>query len=142
MSTADADIAALERMLAELMQSVPPDHPDLALARNNLAIRNLGQVDRAKALYADVRVCEHLEPVRRSLLDGGATITYAGQPWSRNCRTWIYFDVVIDPAGLKERFALPACVVAHSHRGTHDGSEQGIVCETHKDGLMGPHPAA
>jgi hypothetical protein len=29
----------------------------------------------------------------------------------------------------------------HDHRGTHDGSERGIVCTMHNDAIMGPHPA-
>jgi hypothetical protein len=112
--------------------------------RDSLAsrFRTLGQSDRAAALYADVRVCEHLEPVRQYLIEQGAPIVSAGQAWSRNCRLWICFDAVLDPAALRTRFALPACVVAHVHRGTHDGAEQGLVCDAHHDGLMGAHPDA
>jgi hypothetical protein len=126
----------------ETLRAGPANDSEVCRVRDSLAIRfrNLGQRDRAAALYADVRVCEHLEPVRQFLLEQGATIVSAGQAWSRNCRLWIYFDAVLDPQALRTRFALPACIVAHVHRGTHDGAEQGLVCEAHHDGLMGAHP--
>jgi len=142
MTVDDAYIAGLERSLSELSRTRPADDAELSRVRDSLAIcyRNRGQRDRAAALYADVRVCEHLEPVRQYLLQRGATITSAGQAWSRNCHLWIYFDAMLDPEALRQRFALPAFVVAHVHRGTHDGAEQGLVCNAHRDGLMGGHP--
>jgi hypothetical protein len=70
----------------------------------------------------------------------GGIVTYVGQPWSSNCRVWVYFDALLDAEALKRRFALPECVHVHTHRGTHDGSEHGLVCEEHHDGVMGRHP--
>jgi hypothetical protein len=141
---AETRIAELERSLRELLRTRPADDPQLALTRNNLAIqyRNRGDVGQSAALYAEVRVCEHLEPLRQSLLAGGAAITFAGQPWSHNCHTWIYFDSVVDPLALRQRFPLADCVIDHRHRGTHEGSEQGLVCSMHHDALVGPHPDA
>ena len=144
MSVDDAYIAGLERSLGELSAARPPHDAELARVRDSLAIcyRNRGQRDRAAKLYADVRVCEHLEPLRQHLIERGVTVTSAGQAWSSNCRMWIYFDTVLDPAALREQFALPDFVTAHSHRGTHEGSEQGLVCNVHHDALMGRHPDA
>ena len=113
------------------------------LARDNLAIqyRNLGQPDRAAALYAELDVCEHLQAVKDYLLANGGTVYSVGSPWSRNCRRWMYFaNIVIDADALRKRFALPDFIVTHTHLGTHDGHEQGLVCEQHHDALMGPHP--
>jgi hypothetical protein len=142
MSVDDAYIAGLEHSLAERAQARPADDAELSRVRDSLAIcyRNRGQPDRAAALYAGVHVCEHLEPVRQYLLQHGAAIVSAGQAWSSNCHLWIYFDAVLDPESLRSRFALPSFVVAHAHRGTHDGAEQGLVCNAHRDALMGGHP--
>jgi hypothetical protein len=85
-------------------------------------------------------VCEHLRPLLQYLVSQGGKITFAGQPWSHNCRMWVYFDAVLDCESLQQRFALPATVTLHDHRGTHDGAERGLVCEEHHDALMGIHP--
>jgi hypothetical protein len=69
------------------------------------------------------------------------SINSISTPWSSNCRNWVYFrNVVLDPDALKKRLNLPDCVQPHVHRGTHDGAEQGLVCNVHYDGLMGAHP--
>ena len=85
-------------------------------------------------------LCEHLVAVRDYIVAQGGKITYVGTPWSRNCRTWVYFDVVLDVDSLRKRFELPPSIVSHSHLGTHDGHEQGLVCQEHHDAVMGPHP--
>ena len=41
-------------------------------------------------------VCEHLYPLEQALLAAGIAETYRGQPWSRNCREWVYFDADLD----------------------------------------------
>ena len=135
-------LAAAERKLDELLRTRPVDDPQVMLARNQLGVqyRTLYQPQRSTDLFANVPICEHLEPVRTHLIAHGAGITYAGTPWSRNCRTWFYFDRVIDPVELAAQLKLPPCVVAHVHRGTHDGDEQGLVCAEHHDGIIGPHP--
>lgn len=89
---------------------------------------------------AHPRICEHLQPMLDSLLGDGARVVFAGQAWSNNCRVWVYLDRRLDLEALARRFPAPTCVHIHSHRGTHDGSEQGFVCAEHQDGLMGLYP--
>ncbi len=59
--TARASSAALmlEQSLQSLSQRLGPQHEQTRLIRDNLAIqyRNMGQPERAEALYADARVC-------------------------------------------------------------------------------------
>lgn len=83
------------------------------------------------------RICEHLQPMLDYLLRDGAKVVFAGQAWSDNCRVWVYLDRSLDREALARQFPPPPCVHLHSHRGTHDGSEQGFVCAQHQDGLMG-----
>lgn len=63
----------------------------------------------------------------------------SGQPWSQNCHVWVYFDALLDCERLIQGLGLDPCVEIHDHRGTHDGSERGLVCTIHHDGVMGPH---
>lgn len=86
-------------------------------------------------------VCEHVAPVEEALRAAGAAETYRGTPWSRHCREWVYYDCVLDRVSLRARLALAPCVVDHEHRGTHDGSEAGFVCDACHDGVLGRHPA-
>ena len=95
---------------------------------------------RARAEYLRVGVCPHLRPVAELLLQQGRPITFFGQPWTKNCRHWIYFEGVIDVEELKRNLSLEECVAIHRHRGTHDGSEQGFICSLDNDGVMGDHP--
>src|SRR5262249_35811340 len=67
----------------------------------------------------------------------GIRETFRGGAWSNDCREWVSFDCVID--AVRRRFALAACVSEHSHRGTHDGEERGLVCKECHDGVMGHH---
>lgn len=111
--------------------------------RDTLAIhlRNLDRKDEASALFAVSGVCEHLEPVERYVRSLGVRVAWVGSPWSRNCRNWVVFDLaVLDADALRKRFSLPPTVVVHTHRGTHDGNEHGLVCEEHWDALIGAHP--
>lgn len=89
---------------------------------------------------ADTGICDHLRPVVDHCRAAGGVVTFAGQAWSSNCHVWVYFDAVLDAEALRRRFELPACVHLHSHRGTHDGAEHGLVCDEHHDGVMGRHP--
>ncbi len=84
--------------------------------------------------------CIHLQQLERALLDAGVKETSRGQPWSDNCREWVYFDCILDLAALRERFSLADCVRDHDHVGTHDGCERGFCCAECHDGLMGKHP--
>jgi len=86
-------------------------------------------------------VCEHLRPLELALIAAGFRETYRGSPWSRNCREWVYYDCVLTLPELRKRFLLSSCVSDHVHRGTHDGTEAGFVCDEHHDAVMGVHPA-
>ena len=86
-------------------------------------------------------VCEHLKELEQAIIDAGIKITYRGQAWS-NVNEWGYFDCVLDLPECRARFSLPEFVVDHIHRGTHDGTEQGLYCEKCRDGVMGRHPIA
>ena len=86
-------------------------------------------------------ICEHLRVLERELLDRRIPETLRGQPWSDNCRQWVYFACVLDLPALRGRLALDACVADHQQLGTHDGSESGFVCTVHHDAIMGLHPA-
>jgi len=64
--------------------------------------------------------------------------TFRVQAWTQNCREWVYFDCYIDAGAIRRIFRMADCVHDHSHRGTHDGSERGLVCDQcHQDGIMG-----
>jgi hypothetical protein len=82
-------------------------------------------------------ICEHLRPLEQAMTAAGMRETYRGQPWSNNCREWVYFDCYIDTDAVRARFAIPPCVTDHVHRGTHDGRERGLVCSTCNDAIMG-----
>jgi hypothetical protein len=81
--------------------------------------------------------CEHLHQLEKALIAAGVRETFWGGAWSQNCREWVYFDCYIDVTKAREMFALSECVRDHSHRGTHDGSQQGFVCEQCRDGITG-----
>lgn len=85
-------------------------------------------------------VCEHLAALEEALISRGYAVTYRGQTWTRHCREWVYFDCVLSLVDIREIFSFDSCVEDHVHRGTHEGSEQGFVCRTHWDGVMGAHP--
>lgn len=86
-------------------------------------------------------VCEHLRALEAEMLAAGIKELHRGQAWSRNCREWAYFACVLDIAALRARLHFEACVEDHEHRGTHDGSEAGLVCARCHDAIMGAHPA-
>ena len=91
---------------------------------------------------SEKRVCEHLRAVDEYIRGQGVRVAAVCTPWSRNCRNWVvYENVVLDAEGLRVKFELPEFVIVHSHRGTHDGSEHGLVCERCHDALIGLHPA-
>lgn len=85
-------------------------------------------------------ICEHLAPVERWLADQGFEETYRGQAWSDNCREWVYFDTVLDMAGLRQQFGLGDEIEDHANLDTKSGTEQGLVCKVHHDGVIGRLP--
>ena len=84
-------------------------------------------------------VCEHLRALEQEMLSAGMRVTYRGQPWSRNCREWVYFDCLLDRAAIRERMEFAPCVQDHEHLGTHSGTEAGFECVECHDAIMGLH---
>jgi hypothetical protein len=82
-------------------------------------------------------VCEHLALIESALLDSGIAVTFRGQAWSDHCREWVYFDCYLDTHALRKQFVLADCVEDHTHRGTHDGMEHGLVCNRCHDAVLG-----
>lgn len=85
-------------------------------------------------------MCPCLQPLDQLLQARGVKESFRGQAWSMKCREWAYYPVVLDRARVREALSLPATVVDHVHRGTHDGAEAGFVCTLHDDAVMGEHP--
>ena len=136
----DEAIALREDVLAHLITRFPTDDSRVTTVRNGLSVlyQRAGKVAKLQELYQDTGLCEHLQPAEKYVRDSGARVVSVGRPWSDNCRTWVYFDTVLDGNRLIKDLGLDACVQVHDHRGTHDGSEHGIVCTVHHDGIMGP----
>ncbi|MCJ7545609.1 MAG: hypothetical protein MUP30_02100 [Deltaproteobacteria bacterium] len=82
-------------------------------------------------------VCEHLAPLEDELNRANIKETYRGKAWTKNCREWVYFDVVLDTASLAARFRFPPCVRVHENLDPKSGVERGFVCEKCNDGIMG-----
>jgi hypothetical protein len=82
-------------------------------------------------------LCIHLQEVEQAIHAADMQETYRGQPWSSNCREWIYVDCYLDLEKIRQQFQLADCVIDHVHRGTHDGEERGLVCNLCNDGIMG-----
>jgi hypothetical protein len=87
-----------------------------------------------------VAVCEHLIAVEQALAAAGYAETFRGQPWSDNCREWVYFDTVLDLDALRRDHDLAAVVEDHRNRDPKSGTEQGLVCTVHHDGVIGRLP--
>lgn len=86
-------------------------------------------------------VCQHLAALEQEVLARGVREVHRGQVWSQNCREWVYFACCFDLAALRARRQFDPCIQDHEHRGTHDGSEAGLVCTRCHDALMGVHPS-
>lgn len=82
-------------------------------------------------------VCEHLHTLENALLKRGLKPSFRGQAWTRNCREWVYFDVVLDIAAIQGRFALPDCVRVHENLDCKSGTERGFECASCHDAVMG-----
>jgi len=135
-------IALREKILAHLSGRFPSDDPRVMIVRDGLSVlyQRAGDENKLKALYQDTGLCEHLRPAEKYVREQGGRVISTGQPWSANCHVWVYFDTLLDCDRLIQGLGLASCVQIHDHRGTHDGSERGIVCTVHHDGIMGPHP--
>lgn len=82
-------------------------------------------------------VCHHLAKLEEELIKANVKETYRGQVWTKNCREWIYFDVVLNTESLSARLHLPSCVRVHENLDAKSGTERGFYCEICKDGIMG-----
>ena len=85
-------------------------------------------------------VCEHLRALEDELVAKKRAITFAGQPWSANCRYWIYFDAVLDCEALKKRLQLGDTVEVHVNDDPRSGREKGLACNACNDAIVGLHP--
>jgi len=85
-------------------------------------------------------LCEHLAPIDADLHEQGLAETFRGQAWSNNCREWVYFDAVLDLDAIRAHHPLAPCVQEHVNLDTHNGTERGLVCQVHHDGVMGLLP--
>jgi hypothetical protein len=139
----DEAIPLREKVLADLRSRFSGDDQRVMIVRDGLSIlyQRAGREDKLKELFQDTGLCEHLQAAEKYVRDQGARVVSAGRPWSANCHIWVYFDRILDSDRLIKGLGLDPCVEVHDHRGTHDGSERGIVCTVHHDGIMGPHPA-
>ena len=139
----DEAIALGERVFAQARRRFPADDVRFLNQREALAFlyRMKGNENAAMDLLRETGLCQHLQPVERHLREQGARLYSVGRPWTENCHIWVFFDTVLDCEGLMAGLGLDSCVCVHDHRGTHDGSERGLVCSVHQDGIMGRHPA-
>ena len=85
-------------------------------------------------------MCEHLIRVEDYLKARGAVESWRGQPWTDNCREWVYFEAILNPSEIRHRLHLDACVEVHDYYDIKAGSELGLVCTRCQDGVMGMHP--
>jgi hypothetical protein len=87
-------------------------------------------------------LCEHLRILENELKEKRVKETYRGAPWTDNCREWVYFDCVFeDPGKIMSRLKMDKTTLKiHSLLGTHEGTEQGIICTQCHDAIMGIHP--
>lgn len=82
-------------------------------------------------------MCEHLKSLEAELISRGIRETYRGQPWTKTCREWAYFECYLDVDAIRKRLALPACVVEHVNDDPKSGRERGLVCTIDHDAIMG-----
>ncbi|MBN2355902.1 hypothetical protein JXO59_07300 [candidate division KSB1 bacterium] len=82
-------------------------------------------------------ICEHLASLEKAIIDSGAHETYRSSPWTKNCREWVYYDVVLDIDSIQERFDLPDCVQVHENMDPKSGMEKGFYCSQCHDAVMG-----
>lgn len=85
-------------------------------------------------------MCEHLIALENELKSRRVKETYRGQPWSKNCREWVYFDCVFDLDKVRTRLALPLFILSHVNDDNKSGLEAGFVCDQCKDAVIGIHP--
>jgi hypothetical protein len=82
-------------------------------------------------------VCQHLQVLETELIAAGAKETCRGAVWSKNCREWVYFDIVLDTEAIAARMSFPSCVRVHANLDPKSGTEQGFECTQCHDAIMG-----
>lgn len=82
-------------------------------------------------------MCEHLIELERYLVAQGIKLHSRGTPWSRNCREWATFACCLDIPSLRKRFSFEPCVEDHENLDPRSGTERGLVCAEHHDGIIG-----
>jgi len=87
-------------------------------------------------------MCEHLADLDKELKYSGIKELSRGQPWSNNCREWVYYDCVLDLDSIRQRFNLPDFVTNHSNEDAKTGLEAGLYCEKYQDAVIGAHPGS
>ncbi len=139
----DEAIALRERVFVHAAGRFPIDDQRFLSLRDGLGFlyARAGREDKWEEIYRNVGLCEHLTPAERYARERGAKVVSCCRPWSKNCHVWVYFNALLDCESLMRGLRLDAAVEIHDHRGTHDGSERGLVCTVHGDGIMGPHPS-
>lgn len=85
-------------------------------------------------------MCVHLEPVETYIKSNGFAEYWRGQPWTQNCREWVYFDCILDTSSISAKLNLHSCVTVHDYNDVKAGSERGFICSICKDGIMGRYP--
>lgn len=85
-------------------------------------------------------MCKHLAELENELKSKSIKETYRGQPWSDNCREWVYFDCVLDVEKIKSRYNFTPCVTISRNDDQRSGRELGFYCEQCRDAVMGLHP--
>ncbi|HTM52345.1 MAG TPA: hypothetical protein VL285_26800 [Bryobacteraceae bacterium] len=131
-----------EKVFQHVKGRFPFDDPRFIEVREGLGFlyRRAGRDEALAELYRDLGLCRHLTAAEQYIRSAGGKLVSCGRPWSAHCHLWAYFDAQLDCEGLIEGLGLDPCVRIHDHRGTHDGSERGLVCTIHHDALLGPHP--
>jgi hypothetical protein len=56
-------------------------------------------------------MCTHLKPLEDYLMVENMLEVYRGQVWTKNCREWIYYDAVLNPQKLKEKFHFDDTII-------------------------------
>ena len=82
-------------------------------------------------------LCSHLSALEQEILQAGVPILSRGRPWSRNCREWIYVDLVLDTDSLIKRLNVDPIVEVHENTDPRSGLERGLVCSACQDGIVG-----
>src|SRR4051812_11061384 len=87
-------------------------------------------------------MCEHLQPLADYLKERSVPVTWRGQPWTQNCREWVYYDCVLEPQSLKTKLGLESFIQVHDYVDIKAGSELGLFCDECKDAIIGIHPTS